>query len=408
MDAASSKLTLFQRMSGLKLTDVSDPTNLTKTVIESNYPEGLPWGLDSKLLFEKLLLTISDVRCGTRGFTCQLVNPKTNSKKQGHCLIRYISKVAQVLLVLPEELGRGGYGVVYEGIRLEQPPEDCQRAVKEARYEDRNEDLENELAILRYLRKKKAEAVVALGNFSFYSQDDNGKSFLSFSMKRYDTDLWAARELLTTKQVVELTRHLFKGLAFLHSLKVDVCHGDISPRNILGKGGRWVFSDFGSGVRCKNVDIEEMECLEEFPCLPQSYCYERDEISARIIYRQHLEKKNPWGKQNLRKKLVERWRLADVAALAVSILEVALKLEERGKMMEHLMKTFGKRGVSDELYLRDPDAYLWRLWLEKRLTESEIPNAVYIPLLYASDPNHHHRKNALQVSERLEKVATVL
>lgn len=140
---------------------------------------------------------------------------------------------------LTEIIGQGTFGKVYKGVmRKTGETVAVKKVYQDPKYKNR------EVEIVNMLRGDFVMKV--LGS---YSTVEEGGQYLNIVMAYYEGDLFNmikqnGKKGLSTMDIKIISYQIFRGLLFIHHLKI--AHRDIKPHNILYKGKKVAICDFGS------------------------------------------------------------------------------------------------------------------------------------------------------------------
>ncbi len=154
---------------------------------------------------------------------------------------------------LLDELGQGGFGVVYSCIDTQ---EQTPRAIKILRADRAGGDeiIHRFRREIRALRQVQSRHVISV----FDDNLDGERHYPAFVMELAETSLAKhlrtrdataterTRPVLSAVESARILRDVLLGVAAMHSSNTVVIHRDINPNNILKTSdGRWLLADFG-------------------------------------------------------------------------------------------------------------------------------------------------------------------
>ncbi len=152
-----------------------------------------------------------------------------------------ISSIGPYQLI--RQIGRGGFGRVYEGYRQDSPGQKLAVKVFENRWLDDIERLEIEKLVLQKLNHPSLVTAIESG------AADDGTAYLVMNLiDGIRIDQFVRRQGLEFIQIAKLFRQIAEAMAYAHGQ--DVVHRDLKPGNILiTKDGTPVVTDFGLAKR---------------------------------------------------------------------------------------------------------------------------------------------------------------
>ncbi|PVH35915.1 hypothetical protein PAHAL_7G304500 [Panicum hallii] len=130
-------------------------------------------------------------------------------------------------------IGRGGFGVVYEGRIPDGRKVAVKRIIQSPLLDEGGEAFMREVEVMSKLKHGNLVQLLS------YCKDGNERILVYEYMKNKSLDLYIfgedpkLRDLLNWERRLEIIRGVAKGVAYLHGLNEEVIHRDLKPSNIL-------------------------------------------------------------------------------------------------------------------------------------------------------------------------------
>ncbi|TVU32355.1 hypothetical protein EJB05_24080, partial [Eragrostis curvula] len=144
-------------------------------------------------------------------------------------------------------IGRGGFGIVYEGHFADGRKVAVKRLNQSSPDDERGDDFMREVEVMSKLRHPNLLQLLS------YCKDGNERILVYKYMKNKSLNQYIfggdprSRNVLTWERRLEIIRGVAKGVAYLHGLSHEVIHRDLKPSNILlDDNWRPKIADFGT------------------------------------------------------------------------------------------------------------------------------------------------------------------
>lgn len=190
------------------------------------------------------------------------------------------------LLFVEKEIGSGGFGEVFKTINLLSENKESQ-AVKTAISDP--EDLKNEEAISKVLGNHPG-IQSGIRAFTDVLSPNHNMAFYHTELMSGDLDtkgdLLPKFHKLGTEKRLNLCMDLLDGLAHMH--KNDIVHGDIKPKNCLGKNDKdgvpekFVISDFGGAINFNDEKSRNRHNLVSTDTYKPADYYNNSDLKGKI------------------------------------------------------------------------------------------------------------------------------
>ncbi|KAL6651464.1 hypothetical protein ACP70R_010389 [Stipagrostis hirtigluma subsp. patula] len=170
-------------------------------------------------------------------------------------------------------IGRGGFGIVYEGHLPDGRKVAVKRLIQSSLTDEGGQIFMREVALMSKLRHENLIQLLS------YCKDGSERILVYEFMKNKSLNLYIfggdprLRALLNWERRLEIIRGVAKGIAYLHGLSEEVIHRDLKPSNILlDDNWRPKIADFGTA---KLFVVDQTD-----PTLIQSAGYTAPEYAA--------------------------------------------------------------------------------------------------------------------------------